>query len=421
MSLSLRRGLATLTLSLLGSCEPVAPTAAPVCPVAALPPPPSPPASVAPRAEKLSIEDAIKRMLTAPTLREDWFAPAFLAAIPFAQVQPVRDGVLGPLGSLVKVTGKGTHFSAVYEKGKVSITAELDAAGRFTTLFIKGTPATPPSMALALEPFKRLPGKVSLVVLDGSTTLGDLEPDLPLAVGSTFKLAALAALRGEIDRKKRGWRDVVTLSGRTRSLPSGILQDWPEDAPVTLYTLAALMISKSDNTATDTLIDLVGRKNIEAAAGRNKPYLMTREVFLLKKTGNEAQLARWRAADEAGRRALLDEIKSSPLPRPADYPTNPTALDVEWFFSPRELCALMAKVEDLPLMTINPGVADKRAWTRVAYKGGSEPGVVSTTTWLEKGAHKYCVSATSNADTALDEAAFFAAEEGVFGYLAAQP
>ena len=100
------------------------------------------------------------------------------------------------------------------------------------------------------------------------------------------------------------------LSGR--SLPSGMLHNWPEGAPVTLHTLASLMISISDNTATDILLGLVGRENVErmmgrigiAAPERNRPFLATREIFALK-TAPEAEQRAFIEADEAGRRRLL--------------------------------------------------------------------------------------------------------------------
>ena len=106
---------------------------------------------------------------------------------------------------------------------------------------------------------------------------------------------------------------------------------------------------------------------------------------------------------------MLDGLAKKPLPAVETYPKEPTALDVEWFFSARDLCKLMGRVADLPLMTINPGLAKKSDWDRVAFKGGSEPGVMSMTTWLEKGGKKHCVSATWNAPAKLDEAAFHAA------------
>lgn len=43
-----------------------------------------------------------------------------------------------------------------------------------------------------------------------------------------------------------------------------------------------------------------------------------------------------------------------PLPDTSDFGPNPTAPDVEWFFTAQELCTLISKVADLPLMSINP-------------------------------------------------------------------
>src|SRR5690606_39753601 len=43
------------------------------------------------------------------------------------------------------------------------------------------------------------------------------------------------------------------------SLPTGILQEWPVGTPMTIQSLATLMISISDNTATDVLLRVAGR------------------------------------------------------------------------------------------------------------------------------------------------------------------
>jgi hypothetical protein len=66
----------------------------------------------------------------------------------------------------------------------------------------------------------------------------------------------------------------------------------------------------------------------------------------------------------------------------------------------------MKKVSDLPLMSINAGVALPTEWDRVAYKGGSEPGVLNFTTEVEKGGKHHCVVATWNAKGRLDEMRF---------------
>lgn len=48
-------------------------------------------------------------------------------------------------------------------------------------------------------------------------------------------------------------------------------------------------------------------------------------------------------------------------------------------------------------MTINPGVAKPKNWHKVAFKAGSEPGVLNLTTWLKaKNGKTYYISATWN-------------------------
>jgi hypothetical protein len=48
------------------------------------------------------------------------------------------------------------------------------------------------------------------------------------------------------------------------------------------------MISVSDNTAADALLSIAGRENVEKFAPRNRPFLSTREAFILKAVPNAA-------------------------------------------------------------------------------------------------------------------------------------
>ena len=115
------------------------------------------------------------------------------------------------------------------------------------------------------------------------------------------------------------------------------------------------MISVSDNTATDHLIDLVGRDRVEQALtdlGHSDPAATipmptTRELFVIKT--NPDLLARYEAAGVDERRALLaGEVAAAPLPSVADFPTNPTAVTtVEWFASPADLCRALVALDDL--------------------------------------------------------------------------
>jgi hypothetical protein len=59
----------------------------------------------------------------------------------------------------------------------------------------------------------------------------------------------------------------------------------------------------------------------------------------------------------------------------------------------------MAQVEDLPLMSVSkgPGYTQPDRWSHVAFKGGSEMGVLNLTTWLETPAgDSFCVTMTQN-------------------------
>ncbi|MDI3284259.1 serine hydrolase [Polyangium sp. 15x6] len=177
---------------------------------------------------------------------------------------------------------------------------------------------------------------------------------------------------------------------------------------LTVHTLAALMIAQSDNTATDALIHLLGRAAIERHAPGNTPLLTTREFFVLETPQNAALLERFRAADPAGRRAMLDELRKTPLPSLEAYTHDgPRALDVEWRFTARDLCALLEKTKDLPVARLNPGLASPKEWDVIAYKGGSEPGILNLSTWAERGGRRHCIVATWNHTEPLDEARFY--------------
>ncbi len=403
----MRLALLAPSLLLLVACgaAPPPPAVAPPAPPPAAPAPPAKETQVASTAA-MTREQALQRLFTADKASEAWFGAAFLAAVPVAKIDAIVGQIRGAGGALKDVQPEGKHFVVTFEKSVIEATVELDEEGRFTTLFVRPGEPKHATIDEAITAFRALPGKVSVLIESDGAERGSVEPALVLGVGSAFKLSILAALRAEIDGKKRAWKDVVELQPERRSLPSGFLQTWPDHAPMTVYSLAGLMISISDNTATDALLALVGREKVEAFAPRNKPFLATREMFQLKANGGEAELAAFQRGSEAEKRQVLKALEKKPLPAVEGYPTEPRALDVEWFYSARELCALMKKVHDLPVMGINPGLAKKADWDHVSFKGGSEPGVLSMTTWLSKGPRAHCISAIWNAPHKLDEGVF---------------
>lgn len=359
----------------------------------------------------LTPEAALERLFTAQPIQADWFAPTFLAQVPLAQIESVVADLRTNLGHYQAVQTAGHGYRVQFERGAVPTQIVLDLRGRISGLLFR---ASAISLNEAVEGLRALPGQVSLIVLENQTERVALNADQPLAVGSAFKLAVLNALKAQIQAGQRSWQEVVTLQASWKSLPSGSLQNWPDASPLTLHTLAALMISQSDNTATDALIHLVGREAVEALAPRNRPFLTTREAFILKATANQALLQRYRQGQEADRRALLDELSSVPLPEADDFAPDPTALDIEWFFSTRELCRLIESLAELPLISIEPGPTNPRNWAQVAYKGGSEPGVLNLTTQLQaKRGKTYCVAATWNHTETLDTARFASLYSGL--------
>jgi beta-lactamase class A len=353
---------------------------------------------------------ALERLFTERPVRAEWFAPVFLQQVPPAQVEAILQQLAAVLGRYQSVEPDGPHFRVIFERGVVPAQISLDAQGRIQGLFFRPPqPRAALTKEQLLAEFHRLPGQVSVLVLEDNRERLNLNADQVLAVASTFKLAVLEALRLQIETGQRRWSDTVALRPEWKSLPSGTMQNEPDGTQISLERFATQMISISDNTATDALIHILGRGEIERLSPRNRPLLTTREAFVLKNPQNQVWLERYRAASPAQRAALLPQLTNLPLPGVEVFAGGPVAIDVEWFFSTRELCDLMGRVQALPMMSLNPGLANPADWQRVAYKGGSEPGVLNLTTWLlARDGRPFCVSATwNNPQARLDESQFF--------------
>ncbi|MBD2328209.1 serine hydrolase [Alkalinema sp. FACHB-956] len=365
----------------------------------------------------------LETLFRSPTIAADQFTDAFLQQVPVAKVQQIVDQLKQQLGPLQAVQGERSDFTVQLEKGSIPTQIVLTPDGKIAGLIFGAPTQNVASLDAAIAQFKTLPGQVSVLVREGQTTRAALNPTQPLAVGSAFKLAVLDQLQRQIKAQKLTWQTVVPLQAQYKSLPSGMLHTWPDGTGLTVESLAALMISQSDNTATDHLIHHVGREKIEAIAPRNQPFLMTRELFQLKSPKNRSLLERYRKGGVSQKRSILGELATQPLPEVSDFAdTKPTALEVEWFFSAEELCQLIDRVSNLPLMSINPGIARTADWQRVTFKGGSEPGVLNFTTKVQsKTGKQYCVVATWNHNQALDEPQLISLYSSLFNVLKNSP
>jgi len=365
-------------------------------------------------------EQALARMLQQTPAQAGWFAPNFLAQVPIAQVDAIVKQYAGALGAFQRADATADGFTLVMERGTAPAKIHLDAEGRIDGLwFGLPQPAKPMSLEDGMKELSALPGKVSAVVMEDGKPLAALHPEDALAVGSAFKLAILAAAQEQTAAGKLKLDQIFPLKKEWKSLPSGVLQGWPDGTPLTLATLENEMISISDNTGADAMLSIVGRDQAEKFAPRNKPFLSTREAFVLKAKNNAGPLERYRKSDEAGRRAMLAEIDAQPLPAASEFSDAPTATDIEWYFTPEELCSLVAKAADADAFRINPGLANPAQWHQVAFKGGSEGGVLNLTTALTgKNGKHYCVAATWNNTAALDQSKFFATYGSILSTLA---
>ncbi|MDZ7703987.1 MAG: serine hydrolase [Trueperaceae bacterium] len=365
--------------------------------------------------------EVLEQIFTEP-LQDTQFTEQFSNAVSREQLRSLLEQIRGQLGEFQQVRGDSSPYTVVFSNGTATAEIALDSQGRVRGLrFTRLTPAVA-DLDEALSGFRDLSGDVSVLVLADGEVRAELNSDTPLAVGSAFKLLVLQVLAEQIHGGEHTWDEVVTLRSAWYSLPSGVLQDWPTGSALTLETLATLMISQSDNTATDALIDIVGRDALEARTDQpqNRPFLTTREIFILKAPDNRDLLERFQQGDEAEQRAVLEQVRGLELPSPDTLFTDgPVALDVEWYFSARQLCDLIQSVQSLDLTTVNPGVANPDDWARVSFKGGSEPGVLSLVTWLvgEDGS-SYCVAATQNrSDEAVAEAEFVSLYSGLLSTL----
>ena len=365
------------------------------------------------------------------------FTPDFLAQVPPAQVAAVTQQLIAANGqpqrvATVEPSGFGRGVIRVeFERAVVTMSMAVEGAApyRVGQLLVTGTePRGGDSAAAIVEELKALPGQVSfsLARLDegGPVSLAAHDPRRPLAIGSTFKLIVLAELSRQVQARQRRWSDVVPID--RHSLPSGLLQDWPLGSPATVHTLAALMISRSDNTATDVLLRLAGRENVErmmerigmASAARNRPFLSTIELFQLKADTADFR-ARWAAANEAARRRLLRErYESGAAPvELGGFGSAPAAIDtIEWFASADDLVRVMdwlrrnGDATAHSIMAISPGVGRDVAgqFGYVGFKGGSEPGVINLSYLLRSNAGRWHVVTGSwnNPAAAVDEAHF---------------
>lgn len=337
----------------------------------------------------------------------DFFDPSFQAALPEAQFKAMTASLIAQYGKPiavekpVSIDGRSGSLLLRFEKGVGTVLLDVgaDPDARVIGLRLTGFEMANDSFDTVAAEIAALPGSTGFLVAeitgDAIRPLASANPDQQFAVGSTFKLYILDELSAQIAAKKRRWSDVVPLSHL--SFSSMGTANWPKDTPVTLQSLANWMISVSDNSATDTLIHLLGREAIEARMraarhsdpSRNIPFLTTVEAFALKGNNFASERTAFVAGDDAAQRELITANRDRLTLANVDgvsFTGKPRFIDsLEWFASPNDVARLMIDVRRrqsptaMSVMAINPGVnpGATKDWSWLGYKGGSELGVIS--------------------------------------------
>jgi hypothetical protein len=391
---------------------------------------------------KARLEHVAQLFRDDPSGYDTLFSKRFLAAVPPERMTELLTGFYKKRGSIVRIEPADTSKA---NSGKARFITSMNYAIDVSMSVSKSAPNLIEGLlfGVANPNATSIPEVMKQVAQLGTTTfyaaelmprsdrvIGASNQSAAFPLGSAFKLFVLATLVDEIEQGKRKWDDVVKLDEASRALPSGHLHTWPVASPLTLHTVAALMISESDNTATDLLIHTLGRAHVErmlktlgvAASERDLPLLTVFEMFKLKSMGRESIAERYKRASVAEKRKILDvelaavhhdSVEFNEAGLPVDIDT------VEWFASGEDLSRVLRWIRDhsasdktspaRSILAINPGLRiDRTKWEYAGFKGGSEPGVLNLTYLLRSTAGKWYVLTVGWKDTKapLDEESF---------------
>ncbi|MHA7861799.1 serine hydrolase [Tessaracoccus sp. Y36] len=331
--------------------------------------------------------------------------------------------------------------------------AQLREEGPFTLVGWDGTdtqgtaeldsPATPVLMMIALKDGKidglmfvpnekapeiQTPAEASQLLLDKAPTssfllaevtrTGDTpectpieqrDADTVLPIASMFKLYVLGAVATAVEDGTLTWEQELTLTEGLKSLPTGSLRNEPAGTKVTVEKAALEMISNSDNTAADLLIDAVGREAVEAeletmghhAPELNRPFLTTREAFQM--AGDQGIRAKWAAASNGyadatvavseAQRAVLSGLPEWDLTYDETTMGSPFWDEgIDWYATAADLCAAHVNLQQRAateagkpvrdILAAYPGIEVPGA-AYIGFKGGSVPGALGLSFYVE--------------------------------------
>lgn len=374
------------------------------------------------------------------------------------QVRP-----LSPFRVLSYVDSGSTGYAVLSNQGSpIAVTVNVDPSGALLGLFFGQPPAERvPAETLEelVDRLEKLDAEVSISVdeiippaalaesEDGADEAEDqngsasdedeeyqletvfaMNPKQAMPAASASKLYILSALAKAIIEERITWEQELVITAESKSLPSGELQNLPDDSIVTVREAAQKLIELSDNTAADLLLATLGRDAVEQTVQENRaatvsgmvPFLSTKELFELA-WGDQKDLAKqWSTGNASSKRAVLEELAHQPFTvELTDLSNDPVWTGgFDWFTSANDLNrihrTLQRQALEVPelreILAANPGQGldfGSGKWSYIGFKGGSSIGVVTLSWFAETVDGRMFTISIMAADT---EAQRFAAE-----------
>lgn len=331
-------------------------------------------------------------------------SPAFQQELPPSVVNDVLSvvGALEPV-EIQSATDDAVVLDVRSQDGPLTLTVRVDAEGLISALNLAPAldlPPLPESWDELSQRVGELGANTSFLAAELSDD-GSCEPvhevrgDDVMPIASMYKLYVMEAVQRAVDAGELAWDAQVTVTEENQSWPTGLLQDEEPGTQVTVAEAAGLMISFSDNTAADILVDTVGRESVEDViaetsdhAEENRPLLTTQEMFKLRIVDYPAMADEYAGLSEDERRSFLTStVAAAELPElaAAEQWTAARHIDtIGWFGSAADMCAAFGALYDGAAENVATAMSDNDGgislgaqWPTVWYKGGSEPGVTA--------------------------------------------
>src|SRR5262249_51057163 len=199
------------------------------------------------------------------------------------------------------------------------------------------------------------PGKVGVFVRNvetGAETGWNADEQFPMA--STYKVAIMAQVFREVDAGRMKLDERVTLTPADARLGSGLLPYFSPGLSPTIHDLLLLMITVSDNVATDILLRRVGAKNVTAMLRQ-----MGIDAMRVDRSTEEIIGSYLEAADPRFRGISGAELAAHPEKFPAMTKEQTEKADKAIVDDPRDHASPRAMAELLTRIVKNQAASEK--------------------------------------------------------------